>query len=465
MQLYDFQKNAANFIINRLKQNLPVLDCSVVGAGKTFIALYALKQLQRKFIIICPKIVISHWKDSILLAEIESLCLDVVNYEKIKFGKTDYFTDNKWKLQSNTIILFDEAHKLKGYNTFNSKLLLHLPLNIATPYLISATIADSPIDFVNVAKAFRITSNEYKFLNEFGYSKKYNNRGWKFDNDYRHLTRLHDIIFNNINHPGVRITYDMITILNKTNTISLLPITDIYNRIEHLYQLIIDPNIILKTKLQDKLQNDTFYSLMNEAENVLLNTFDTKLIDRIEQTILFEYSDDALVRRLRLKQFIELIKTRLIVSRVINDYNNGASIVIMLNYSWSIDLLYKSLKSSGINDIGLITGCNKDRDDTIRNFQQDKLRIIILNIKAASVGISLHDTRGYYNRISYISPSDNIYELQQALGRIYRATSQSNVHQYFITVIDSIEMDVYQNYINKLNMMSKLLNGKNDLVL
>jgi hypothetical protein len=78
--LYDFQLNTANFIINRLNNKKPILDCSVVGSGKTFISLYCLLKTEKQFLIICPKIVISHCKNHInhydicFYDELESTC-------------------------------------------------------------------------------------------------------------------------------------------------------------------------------------------------------------------------------------------------------------------------------------------------------------------------------------------------------------------------------------------------------
>jgi SNF2 family DNA or RNA helicase len=255
-----------------------------------------------------------------------------------------------------------------------------------------------------------------------------------------------------------------------------MPIKDTYEKISHLYELIEEtPFRILERTLvseedssheqhhtnkllsQPRDDDEHFFELMQKTQ-LALDTCNGGILDEIEQTILISYAENPLVKRTRLKQFIELIKTKLIIPKIIKDLKRGASIVIMLNYSWSIKFLYESLQKLNIQ-VDTITGSSRFRDSTIKQFQSNQLRVLILNIKAASVGISLHDTDGQYHRISYISPSDNIYELQQALGRIYRATSKSDAKQYFITVTDSVEICVYKNYINKLNMMSKILEG------
>jgi SNF2 family DNA or RNA helicase len=130
----------------------------------------------------------------------------------------------------------------------------------------------------------------------------------------------------------------------------------------------------------------------------------------------------------------------------------------MFNYTSSIELLYKILMKNNYK-CEIINGNTKNKDEIINNFQTDKLRILIINIKAAGVGISLHDITGKHNRVSFISPSENIYDLQQALGRIYRTGTKTNTIQYIVTIKNTIEENVYYTYIKKLINMNKILDG------
>jgi SNF2 family DNA or RNA helicase len=453
--LYDFQLNTANFIINRLNNKKPILDCSVVGSGKTFISLYCLLKTEKQFLIICPKIVISHWKNHINMYKLDNLCIDVINYEKIKFNKCTYYKDGNWNLPDDTVVIFDEAHKMKGYNTINSKLLLSLNINKYIPYLISATIADNPISFLNVAKMLGYVKNDYSFLYQFGCRKGYDNKGWVFNQDILYLKKLHNIIFNIKDHPGIRITYDMINILNESNNIELMFIDDVYNKIAHLYKLIDDTNILKNIASIDY----NFIDLIYQIQQLLINNdeYEKELLENIEE-IIVKNETNILVRRLRLKQLIELLKAKLIIKNIIDSFNNGSSIVIMFNYTSSIELLYKILMKNNYK-CEIINGNTKNKDEIINNFQTDKLRILIINIKAAGVGISLHDITGKHNRVSFISPSENIYDLQQALGRIYRTGTKTNTIQYIVTIKNTIEENVYYTYIKKLINMNKILDG------
>lgn len=467
IKLFDFQINVSNFIVNRLKMYSSVLDCSVVGSGKTFIAIDALVKLNLPYIIICPKIVIPQWEKMIELYDKNKNNIIVTNYEKIKFGNFKYYKD-EWILPNNTIVVFDEAHKLKGYNTLNSQLLLNLNLSKYKVYLISATIADNPLSFVNVAKMLKITNNEYIFLREYGCVKKFKNKGWKFDGNIEFLFKLHNIIFGEdksylkINHPGIRITYDDIKKNMPEQIISLYYIYDHYNKINLLYNELENDENIDNDIVDNNIVN------INDEKNILLllNNFCKKLLETensiskdLKEIELLIKKLPLLVRRTRYKQLIEIIKVKLLIPLIEDFYNNNYSIVIILNYTCSIDLLYKLLLKNNYNNIDKITGSTKNKDDIITNFQSDNLRILILNIKAAGIGISLHDINGIYKRISLISPSENIYELQQALGRIYRTGCKTNVIQYIVTVKNTIEESVHFLYKSKLKNMNIILDG------
>src|SRR3990167_2120909 len=74
----------------------------------------------------------------------------------------------------------------------------------------------------------------------------------------------------------------------------------------------------------------------------------------------------------------------------------------------------------------------KERDKNIDDFQSDRERIIIANIRAGGIGISLHDVNGNHPRVSLISPTQSATNLIQALGRIHRSGGKSKSLQRII---------------------------------
>ena len=83
------------------------------------------------------------------------------------------------------------------------------------------------------------------------------------------------------------------------------------------------------------------------------------------------------------------------------------------------------------DQIGYIVGGQNAnvRQRDIDDFNADKKRIMVINIKAGGVGISLHDLHGKHARASIISPNFSAFELVQALGRVWRQGGLTKSYQ------------------------------------
>jgi superfamily II DNA or RNA helicase len=140
----------------------------------------------------------------------------------------------------------------------------------------------------------------------------------------------------------------------------------------------------------------------------------------------------------------------------------GMSIVVFLNYSDSIDALARRMNTNCIYD-----GRNqKDRQNNIILFQENKESLLITNISAAREGLNLNDTDGNHPRLTLISPCDSITKIKQCLGRVHRENSKSKSIQKFIYVANTQEEDVVDNIGQKLENLTLINNGEitdNDL--
>ena len=101
------------------------------------------------------------------------------------------------------------------------------------------------------------------------------------------------------------------------------------------------------------------------------------------------------------------------------------------------------------------------RIKNIEKFQNNETDLIILNIQAGSLGISLNDTHGV-PRIALLSPSFSSTDLQQALGRIYRAGSKSAALQRIIYCAHTVEEVICNRLKKKLQFLPEL--NDNDLI-
>ena len=99
----------------------------------------------------------------------------------------------------------------------------------------------------------------------------------------------------------------------------------------------------------------------------------------------------------------------------------------------------------------------------IDDFQSDKESIIICNIRAGGVGISLHGSLTAKTRLALICPTDSAQDLKQALGRVHRAQGAKSL-QRIVFAADTIEEDVCNNVQAKLKRMSLINNGIDSLM-
>lgn len=208
--------------------------------------------------------------------------------------------------------------------------------------------------------------------------------------------------------------------------------------------------IIIMTNVDSDPLEEFYKDLYNNNNNSnLYNTF--RQIKKEKQ---------ILKKRNQLRQLCEMIKInhKNFIDKIL-DLQKERSIVIILNFIKSINLISKRLSEINLKH-NIITGetNQKDKIKYIEEFQNDKIRIIILSIQL-SVGISLHDLNGLYPRCSFISLSDNLVDIKQSLGRICRLNTKSFVEQYFLIVKDSIEEEILKNYYRKDENMTILLDG------
>ena len=124
-------------MINALKNNKVVIDGSYTGTGKTFTTAASCAQLNLTVVVICPKSIISSWKNILDLFKVKSIM--IVNYETIRSLKyIDKNGDKKecpyikkvngnfiWDFSTHSskgkdiVMIFDEVHKCKNKNSIN----------------------------------------------------------------------------------------------------------------------------------------------------------------------------------------------------------------------------------------------------------------------------------------------------------------------------------------------------------
>jgi superfamily II DNA or RNA helicase len=451
-KLLVYQKNHTRNLITVLKKNKTALDASDTGTGKTYCAIAACKQLNLKPLILCPKSVISSW--NIVCKDFKIEPYAIVNYETIKSGK--YYNkggervkcpfldvlekkikrpDNQYKIETefiwmfseddkkNIMIIFDEVHKCADISTLNGK-LLYTAKNIDTYMLVlSATICDHPENFRLFFYVLNFIEPEQVKRNKIDYNRyQYIMQSWIM-RDAKPMWRIHNMLFPD---RGSRI------------------------RIDALGNLFPETQIIASPYNMDKKREKEIEQEYSKIQTELENLKDKSKKDK----------SNILVKLLRSHQKIEILKIPLFV-QLTNDFiENGYSVVIFVNFTQTLETLSNELYTDCI-----IYGeqTTESRIKNIERFMENKSKIIICNIKAGGVGISLHDKNGKYPRVSLISPTWSSIDLQQALGRIHRAGGKSKSLQRILYVANTVEEKIADKLQKKLKNINTLNNGDLDL--
>lgn len=420
VSLLNYQIDHANNLIKILNKNNVGLDSSDPGIGKTYIASYICRELGLEPIVICPKNVINSWSKVLKLFNVKYLT--ITNYELFTRGKHLFdgikivspyvkFTQKKkleyeWKVPENCIFIFDEVHKCKFLNTKNAKLLLGAKNTGNKILLLSATIVENPFEFaifgyvLGLSQSLQILTQWLKKLS--APSKT-----------------IHTLLYDKINPKASRLTISELgdkfpETQITADTYTMKKSSDISKEYEKITEK------IKKFKEEGEQSKFMIAKLQTEFRNIEL---------------------------LKIPTFVELC----------NDYlENNYSVVIFVNYTETLKLL-----SEKLNTKTLIYGdqTQKERDKVIDDFQSDKSRILIANIKAGGVGISLHDINGKHPRVSLISPTQSATNLIQALGRIYRSGGKTKSLQRIIFAANTPEENISKMLFKKLSNLSLLNDG------
>jgi hypothetical protein len=161
---------------------------------------------------------------------------------------------------------------------------------------------------------------------------------------------------------------------------------------------------------------------------------------------------------LRARQMIELCKVPGIVSLAKDFLEQGKSVVIFTNFRATLQSLCEKLGTQCA-----IYGEQPAswRQKFIEDFQANREKLIIVNIQAGGVSVSLHDTTGESPRVALVCPTYSAVELKQALGRVHRAGGSKSL-QRILFAANTIEEKVCSRVNSKLARLDLLNDGDLD---
>lgn len=407
--LFPKQRDSVESLKSVLHAYRGALDSSLTGTGKTVVACHTALEIGLPVCVVCPKIVIPHWERE--LAEVGIVPVFVTNYEKLRRGTKHIVKVGKklfrWQLPVDTLIIWDECHKAKSAFSQNSQMLVAAKQAGYMNLMLSATACQDPTEMRSIGFVLNLHSlnrSEGKLRSWFSWMLSL---GCRKDN------------WNNWIAGPLSSLSDLNKQMYSTNCVKLLP-TDLPNAFSENH-VITEPLAFTSLKDIAKYYDDHGITL-----EVIENALDGN--KGAEPHVLVEI--------LRARQLAEAAKVPDIVEMVKDALAEGFSVPIFVNFVDTAKAL-----ANHFPDASLVIGGQKavDREIGIQKFQTNKTRVIICNIAAGGVGVSLHDTDGNFPRMSMISPTFNVKDYIQTLGRIHRAGALSPSIQRVLVASKTIE--------------------------
>jgi superfamily II DNA or RNA helicase len=428
--LFPKQEDAHRFFTITQRQGHNTLDTSDAGTGKTVVAAALAKSLGHPVAVLCPKQVIPSWERELKDMGVDPLF--VINYEKIRGGRTKWMTKSgkkimKWMLPMGTLLLVDEIHKCKGPYTQNAQLVLSLVNQGYQIHGMSATAAEDPTEMRSLGYMLKLHSlnkadkplrSWYSWMTRLGCEKDFWNQ-WRLTKKSK-LKDLRESMY------GI-----------STDRLSVQDLPDAFKE----NRIFVEP-----------IQFKNLAKIKKAYKDLGLTP---EILEQYIENGTVENSEHVIVNIIRARQLAETLKVPDLVEMAEDLMLEGLSVVTFVSFKETVESLCEKLQCDRIE------GSQKsDRQQVIDDFQADKTTCIVVNTAAGGTGISLHDVNGERPRVSLISPQFSAKDHVQVLGRIHRNGMKSDALQKILVASGSVEEAVMSSMQRRLDNLAIMQNQK-----
>jgi len=385
---FSHQVEAAKFLL----ENKKAILADEMGIGKTLSAILAANNIEGKKLIVCPASLKLNWQKEIKMLN-STAKIGIINGKTI----TD-LNDCEWYIINYDIlskhvesllaegfksVIMDECHYIKSINNSGKptanrgKIALQIANNTEYCFLLTGTpITNKTKDIFNLLKAIDhpLTIKWFNFGMRYcnGYKDRY---GYNFDG-YSNTSELHEKISNKMMR---RLKTELLDLPEKIR--SFIPV-----------------EIDLKK----------YTSLFNDF-----------MKQRVELT-----QGEQLVRLNALRHLLAIEKIPHTFNMIENLLEQEKQVIIFTCYQAVVDAITEKFQASKI------TGdCSAEqRQSVVEDFQKGKINVLVCNIQAAGVGLTL--TSGdtiIFNDFDW-TPANHL----QAEDRIHRIGQKNNCNIYYM---------------------------------
>ena len=417
--------------IQKLVENKKFILADDMGLGKTTSTIIAaLETGAKKILIVCPATLKINWKReienytdrSIFIAESKSFSTEhdfvIINYDIIKNFHSTKEKKNSDMVKANfDLVIVDEAHYIKNAQAKRTKLINDIVKDIDRLWLLTGTpMTSRPIDYYNLLSL--VDSPVAK--NWMAYVIRYCN-GFQFQAGPRKVwnvmgaTNLEELRDRTSGTILRRLKEDVLDLPDKI-------ITPVYLR--------------LKSREYEEIMGEYYDWYDKNPEESKSLTVQFSKLTKVRQVIANE----------KITQTIEIAE---------NILEQDKKVIIFCNFTDSLNRIVEHFGKSAVKIDGSMS--KEHRQHSVDEFQNNpKVKVLVGNIKAAGVGITLTSGEAVImNDLSFL-PSDHA----QAEDRCYRYGQKNNVLVYYPIFENTVEGVIY-DIINAKKQVIATVMGDN----
>ncbi len=419
---FNHQLEAARFLLERKKAIL----ADEMGGGKTTSAIIAAYNIEGKKLIVCPASLKLNWEKEILLID-NTAKIGIINGKSItELTDCDWYIINYDILNKHlesilntdfACVILDEAHYIKSINnsgkpvTERGRAVLQITDKIEYVFCLTGTpITNKTKDIFNLLKAIEHPLSKKWMTFALRYCGAYRDRfGWDMNGS------------TNINELHERLKPVMLRRLKDE-------LLELPEKIRHFIPVEIDI----------REYNKQFDEYMLQRKNIT--------------------AGEQLVKLNALRHLLAIQKINHTIEQIENLIEQNKPVVIFTCYDEVVRQIIEHFPEAG-----KITGeCNSiQRQNTVDNFQTGKIKIVVCNIIAAGVGITLtaSDTV-IFNDFDW-TPANHL----QAEDRIHRIGQSKKCNIIYMHAENaSIDYKISRIIENKLQNINAVIDGNNESI-
>lgn len=430
--LYDYQKAPSQQLVRALTHGREewgypgAVDLSDVGVGKSFMDFSAMLQVRPNIVVLCPKVGEVGWQKTASIFNHPIHYLG--SYEGVKGGWRDSVATRHadgaftWHNAGQVGLILDECQAVKGMDSLASA-CIDGAIQAGIPIICaSATLASSPLE---MRIAGRVTglhtgdSDWKRFMVENGCRYVEQEERWVWNRKAHLLEQLHHRL---IPQRGCRVRKSDLG-ERPGGSVDMLPI---------------------ECEEGPQIQQE-WAEANRQIEEMRKKRYPHMMLVNIRRKI-----------RMRLWKLSEQVLAPHVAKLMQADLEEGKSVLAFVGFTETRERLGKLL---GTRD-GFYGGQNdRHRAMLIRDFQANRIRVLINQIKAGGSSVSLDDVTGDYPRVTYLFPSDSGQLMEQVPGRTDRTTSKSHAQVWIPCIRGGLTEQMVKSTSRKLFAMAALNDG------